>query len=83
MPVLVVAGALDDKFRALAGATVEAIGRNARLAIVAGAGHAVFLERPGTFVELVRDFLDPDAHPAVNRAGQSPIPRANRAPNAS
>ena len=74
MPVLVVAGALDDRFRPLAGATVEAIGRNARLAVVAGAGHAVFFERPGAFVELVREFLDPDAHAAVNRAGSKRDP---------
>jgi 2-succinyl-6-hydroxy-2,4-cyclohexadiene-1-carboxylate synthase len=83
MPVLVVAGALDDKFRALAEATADAIGHNARLAVVAGAGHAVFLERPGAFVEIVRDFLGPNARPGVTRPHQSPIPRANRAPNAS
>ena len=59
MPVLVVAGALDDKFRPLAQRTVEAIGRNARLAVVDGAGHAVGFERPGAFVELVREFLAP------------------------
>jgi 2-succinyl-6-hydroxy-2,4-cyclohexadiene-1-carboxylate synthase len=83
MPVLVVAGARDDKFRALAERTADAIGRNARLALVAGAGHAVFLERPGAFVEIVREFLDPNACPSVSEADQSAIPRANRAPNAS
>jgi len=57
MPVLVVAGALDDKFRALAEATVAAIGPNARLAVVAEAGHAVPFERPRAFVDLVREFL--------------------------
>ncbi len=83
MPVLVVAGALDDKFRALAERTVDAIGSNARMEVVAGAGHAVFLERPGAFVEIVREFLAPDAYPRLTKARQSAIPRANRAPNAS
>jgi 2-succinyl-6-hydroxy-2,4-cyclohexadiene-1-carboxylate synthase len=59
MPVLVVVGALDDKFGPLAQRTVEAIGRNARLAVVDGAGHAVGFERPGAFAELVREFLAP------------------------
>ena len=76
-------GARDDKFRALAERTADAIGRNARLALVAGAGHAVFLERPGAFVEIVREFLDPNACPSVSEADQRAIPRANRAPNAS
>jgi 2-succinyl-6-hydroxy-2,4-cyclohexadiene-1-carboxylate synthase len=57
MPILVVTGALDDKFRPIAERTVDAIGRNARLAVVAGAGHAVCFERPGVFVELVSEFL--------------------------
>ena len=59
MPVLVVTGALDDKFRPLAERTVDAIGRNARLAVVGGAGHAVSFECPSAFVELVREFLHP------------------------
>ena len=59
MPVLVVDGALDDKFRPIAEQTVDAIGRNARLAVVAGAGHAVCFECPSAFVELVREFLHP------------------------
>ncbi len=59
MPVLVVTGALDDKFRALAERTVDAIGPNARLAVVSGAGHAVCFECPAAFVGLVREFLNP------------------------
>ena len=57
MPVLVVVGARDDKFRPIAEQTAEAVGANARLAIVAGAGHAVGFERPDEFAALVRDFL--------------------------
>jgi pimeloyl-ACP methyl ester carboxylesterase len=57
MPVLVVVGEGDGKFRPIAERTAEAIGGNARLAVVAGAGHAVFLERPGAFVTLVREFM--------------------------
>jgi 2-succinyl-6-hydroxy-2,4-cyclohexadiene-1-carboxylate synthase len=57
MPVLVVTGALDHKFGPLGLRTVEAIGHNARLVVVEGAGHAVCFERPDAFVKLVRDFL--------------------------
>ncbi|MGD0983615.1 MAG: alpha/beta fold hydrolase [Acidimicrobiales bacterium] len=83
MPVLVVAGELDEKFRTLAEATADAIGPNAQLAIVAGAGHAVCFERPDAFVEIVRAFLDPGAHASLADVGQSPIPKARRAPNTS
>ena len=57
MPVLVMAGALDPKFAALAERTAAAIGPGARLELVAGAGHAVAFERPDAFVALVREFL--------------------------
>ena len=46
MPVLVVVGARDDKFRPIAEATAQAIGRNAQLAVIADAGHAACFERP-------------------------------------
>jgi len=61
MPVLVVVGARDDKFTPIARRTVAAIGENARLAIVEGAGHAACFERPELFSALVRDFLDEGA----------------------
>ena len=60
MPILVVTGALDEKFRTIAEQTVDAIGRNARLAVVAGAGHAVCFERPDVFAEIVSEFLGHD-----------------------
>ena len=58
MPVLLVAGERDEKFTALAHEMATAIGGNARVALVADAGHAAHLERPGAFVEIVRTFLD-------------------------
>lgn len=57
MPVLVVAGALDTKYAAIAAAMAERIPR-AELAIVDGAGHAVHLEHPARFASLVGRFLD-------------------------
>ena len=55
-PALLIVGALDEKFcrigRAMAGAMPRA-----RLAVVAGAGHAVHLERPDEFVRLVLGFM--------------------------
>jgi 2-succinyl-6-hydroxy-2,4-cyclohexadiene-1-carboxylate synthase len=57
MPVLVVVGSADAKFGPIAERTALAIGQNARLAVVAGAGHAVCFEQPGSFVALLREFL--------------------------
>jgi 2-succinyl-6-hydroxy-2,4-cyclohexadiene-1-carboxylate synthase len=57
VPALVVAGALDAKFSAIAHELAVAI-PGAALRIVPGAGHAVHLEQPAAFAALVRDFLD-------------------------
>lgn len=59
MPVLVIAGALDEKYVALAGRLVETIGDNATGAVIAGAGHACHLEQPDRFVETVTGWLQP------------------------
>jgi 2-succinyl-6-hydroxy-2,4-cyclohexadiene-1-carboxylate synthase len=56
-PVLAVAGADDAKFAAEARRLVEAIGVNAELALVPGAGHSPHLERPAEFLAAVRPFL--------------------------
>lgn len=58
MPVLVVAGADDPKFRTIGERLAASIGSNARMAIVTGAGHAAHLEAPGPFLDVVRPFLD-------------------------
>ncbi len=55
-PTLLMAGALDEKFRAIGRAMVAAL-PDARLAIVPDAGHAVHLERPAEFDQLVIEFL--------------------------
>lgn len=56
MPTLLVAGALDEKFSAIARRMAALVPR-ARLAIVPDAGHTVHLERPDAFTEAVLGFL--------------------------
>lgn len=57
MPVLVVAGELDAKYRQLAHRLAAGIGTNATEAVIAGAGHACHLEAPGPFVDTVTGWL--------------------------
>lgn len=57
MPVLVVAGARDEKFAALAARMAGAIGDNATLALVPDAGHAAHLEQPEAFLAILRPWL--------------------------
>ncbi|MGH9124003.1 MAG: alpha/beta fold hydrolase [Acidimicrobiales bacterium] len=59
MPVLLVAGALDTKFAGLGRAMAAAIGTNARLELVPGAGHACHLERPAAFGAVIAEFFPP------------------------
>lgn len=56
VPVLVVAGADDHKFVAIAERLVERL-PNATLAVIPGAGHTVHLERPQAFVGLIASWL--------------------------
>lgn len=56
MPVLLVAGGLDEKFVAIAEQMQAAI-PSAQLKVVAGAGHSVHLERPKVFVAELTRFL--------------------------
>ncbi len=56
MPVLVVTGADDVKFDAIARQMVAGIGTNATHVRVPGAGHAVHLERPAEVAAAVRAF---------------------------
>lgn len=57
MPVLLIAGEWDEKYRRLAG---EMAGRipYAQVAIIPNAGHAAHLEQPERFVATVREFLE-------------------------
>ena len=52
MPVTLIAGARDEKFRAIAERMAASLPR-ARVEIVEGAGHAVQLERPDTVAALL------------------------------
>ena len=64
VPVLAVAGALDDRYAAIAERTAATIGANARAALVPGAGHSAHLERPEATVDLLVEWL---RHPADGR----------------
>ncbi len=57
MPVLLLAGALDAKFAALAERMAREIGANATLALVPEAGHAAHLEQPAAFRSILRSWL--------------------------
>jgi 2-succinyl-6-hydroxy-2,4-cyclohexadiene-1-carboxylate synthase len=57
MPVLVVAGAEDPKFAALAERLAAGIGASATVALVPDAGHAAHLEQPDAFLALLRSWL--------------------------
>src|SRR4051812_41970803 len=57
MPVLVVAGADDEKFAAEGARLRESIGANATLELVPHAGHAAHLEQPAAFLRVLRAFL--------------------------
>jgi 2-succinyl-6-hydroxy-2,4-cyclohexadiene-1-carboxylate synthase len=58
MPVLVVAGAADEKFSVEGRRLVESIGSNATLALIEGAGHAAHLEQPELFLSTLRGWLN-------------------------
>jgi 2-succinyl-6-hydroxy-2,4-cyclohexadiene-1-carboxylate synthase len=58
MPVLVVAGARDDKFSAEGQRLVESIGSNATLSLIDGAGHAAHLEQPELFLSTLRAWFN-------------------------
>lgn len=63
-PVLLVAGALDDRF-VVAAHELARLMPNAEVCELAAAGHAAHLEQPAVFIAIVREFLcraDPVAH---------------------
>ena len=57
MPVLVVAGELDSAYTTAGRRLVTAIGTNATMVGLPGAGHACHLERPELFAAIVGDWL--------------------------
>ncbi|MFM8663304.1 MAG: 2-succinyl-6-hydroxy-2,4-cyclohexadiene-1-carboxylate synthase, partial [Acidimicrobiaceae bacterium] len=57
MPILVIAGARDEKYRGLAERLVSEIGGNATLKIIENSGHTPHLEQPKIFQELLSNFL--------------------------
>jgi 2-succinyl-6-hydroxy-2,4-cyclohexadiene-1-carboxylate synthase len=57
MPVLVIAGANDEKYRRLAERLVSEIGDNATLKIVENSGHIPHLEQPEIFQDLMSNFI--------------------------
>jgi len=69
MPVLLIAGGLDAKYRDIARAMQQRID-GARVEIMEGAGHAVHLERPAAFASPVKEFLKsclpPTTQPAAS-----------------
>ena len=58
MPVLLVAGALDEKFSATAREMAELVGDNAAVAIIPGASHAVPFETPADFLATLASWLE-------------------------
>lgn len=63
LPVLLVVGALDDKFVQLAHALARRL-PNAEVREIADAGHAVHLEQPAALQRVVHDFLRRVSDPA-------------------
>ncbi len=57
IPVLAVAGELDESYVADAGRIARSVPRG-EMGVVRGAGHAAHLEQPKTFAALLLDFLD-------------------------
>jgi 2-succinyl-6-hydroxy-2,4-cyclohexadiene-1-carboxylate synthase len=57
LPVLLMAGEFDTKFSSLAFRLAGAIGDNAGVSFVPGAGHAAHLERPRSVAAIVNRFL--------------------------
>jgi 2-succinyl-6-hydroxy-2,4-cyclohexadiene-1-carboxylate synthase len=57
MPVLLVVGSKDDKFRRIGDEMKNTIGANADLIVIENAGHSVHLEQTHSFQSVVGEFL--------------------------
>ncbi len=73
-PTLLLTGALDLKFEAIAGRMAEAIPEATRVS-VPGVGHAPHLEAPGRWLEVVLEFL------ARSQCGESELRRISEPPH--
>ena len=71
MPVLVVAGALDTKYVALAERLAAGIGPGARLEVVAAAGHTVHREQPRAFLAVLEPWLSAVADRGTSGPGRA------------
>ena len=58
MPVLLVVGNDDDKFRQIGNEMKNCIGANAELCVIDNAGHSVHLEQTNNFHSVVSEFLN-------------------------
>jgi 2-succinyl-6-hydroxy-2,4-cyclohexadiene-1-carboxylate synthase len=63
MPVLVLAGSADAKFRAIGERLAAAIGPTARFEAIPDAGHAAHLEQPAPFLRVLRAWLGRQPEP--------------------
>jgi len=57
MPVLVIAGANDDKFTELGRELVDSIGTNASMQLIDNAGHSAHLENPAATASAITNWL--------------------------
>jgi pimeloyl-ACP methyl ester carboxylesterase len=57
MPVLIIAGANDEKFTHLGRRLVESIGTNASIALIDNAGHSAQLENPAGTAAAITEWL--------------------------
>ena len=58
MPVLVLAGEADTKFRDLGRRLCDSIGADARFEVVPASGHSTQLENPSGTAAIIRSWLD-------------------------
>jgi 2-succinyl-6-hydroxy-2,4-cyclohexadiene-1-carboxylate synthase len=56
VPTLLIAGEIDEKYRAL-GQRMSGLLPRSRLVVIPGAGHAVHLEQPDLFLQAAISFL--------------------------
>lgn len=71
LPVLLIAGDLDHKYRDQAARMASAIGPSASILIVQGAGHACHLEYPHLVSKAITALYDATRRPAPGGAGAS------------